>query len=86
MIEVKQGIYNNKTITTMSDTAEMPMTAKAPAEISDYRYKRAIQHMILLRSMGEITNAEVKRLITLLKSPDSENWHIAELAIEEKLS
>lgn len=87
MIEVKQGIFNNKTITTMSDTAEMPqMEAKAPTEISPYRYTKAIQHMILLRSMGEIDNKETKRLVTLLQSPDEENWNIAELAIAERLS
>lgn len=87
MIEVKQGIFNNKTITTMSDIAEMPqMDAKASIEIPSLRYKKAIQHMILLRTMGEITNDEVKSLVSLLKSSDSENWNIAELAIEKKLS
>lgn len=85
MIEVKQGIYNNKTITTMGNEAAMSVS-EGPAQISDYRYKRAIDHITLLRAMGEISNAEVKRLLSLLKSPDSENWHIAELAIEEKLS
>lgn len=85
MIEVKQAVYNNKTITTMSDSAEMSVS-EGPAQISDYRYKRAINHITLLRTMGEISNAEVKRLLSLLKSPDYENWRIAELAIEEKLS
>lgn len=65
---------------------EAQTVQEAPRAISDYRYNRAIQHMILLRSMGEITNNEVKRLLTLLKSPDHENWNIAELAIEEKLA
>lgn len=83
MIEVKQGIYNNKTVTTMSDTAERPSQARE--QLSNERYHMAIQHMILLRTMGEIDNPEVKRLHSLLMSPDSENWHIAERAIYQKL-
>jgi len=68
------------------------MNAETPEKISDnkyiktiYRYDRAIVHIILLRSMAEISDAEVKRLISLLKSSDPENWQIAELAIEKKL-
>lgn len=85
MIEVKKGIYNNKTITTMNDNvAEMPKQAREQLS-SNERYALAIMHMSLLRSMQEIDNAEVKRLYSLLHSPDSENWHIAEQAIYQKL-
>jgi len=59
---------------------------EGPPTIASYRYNTAIQHMILLRSMEEITNDEVKRLISQLQSPDSENWHVAEECIKQKLS
>ena len=59
---------------------------KVSSQISDYRYKRAMQNIILLRTMGEIDNSEVRRLISMLKSPDYENWTVAEETITNKLA
>jgi len=81
---IREADFNNKTVTTMNDSPSTAM--EAPREISSFRYNKAIQHMILLRSMEVITNDEVKRLITLLHSPDHENWHVAEECIKQKLS
>lgn len=98
MIKVTQGIYNDKTVKEMNKMMNIsnspagitvhdePDMTKVAAEISTYRYKKAIQHMILLRSMEEITNDEVKRLISQLQSPDEENWTVAEECIKQKLS
>jgi len=36
--------------------------------------------------MEVLNNDEVKRLISQLKSPDRENWYIAEECIKQKLS
>ena len=69
----------------MSDMAEMTTSQEIP-RLSDNRYKIAIDHISLLRVMEEIDNAEVKRLISLLKSPDFENWFVAEECIRQKLS
>ena len=77
--------FNNKTVTTMSDMTEMA-TSQEIQRLSDNRYKIAIDHISLLRVMEEIDNAEVKRLISLLKSPDFENWFVAEECIRQKLS
>lgn len=55
-------------------------------QISEHRYKRAIDNITLLRVMQEIDNEEVKRLISLIKSPDYENWNVAEECIKQKLS
>jgi len=64
----------------------MSMPVQEKPEISSYRYNKAIQHMILLRSMGELDNKEVKRLISMLRSPDHENWTVAEECIEKLLA
>ena len=82
---IREADFNNKTVTTMSDMAEMAPSQEIP-RLSDNRYKIAIDHISLLRVMEEIDNAEVKRLISLLKSPDHENWHVAEECIKQKLS
>jgi hypothetical protein len=91
MIEIKEGKYTEKTIKTinkiskeMGDLAEKPKEANR--EISPFRYTKALQHLVLLRSMGEVDNKEVKRLISLLQSPDHENWEIAEMAIAKLLA
>jgi len=80
----------NKTVTAMNKISNVgPMSEavkEAPLQISSYRYNTAIQHMILLRSMGELDNKEVKRLISMLKSPDYENWIVAETCIEKLLA
>ncbi len=94
MIIVTQGIYNDKTVTSMNKILNgnphirmSESTVKqGPLEISSYRYNLAIQHMILLRSMEELNNDEVKRLISQLQSPDPENWTVAEECIKQKLS
>ena len=54
--------------------------------ISDHRYTRAFGNILLLRSMEEIDNNEVKRLLSLLESPDYENWVVAEECIKQKLN
>ena len=74
--------FNNKTVTTMSESAEQ----EGPPSIPSYRYTMAIHEMMLLRSMEVLNNDEVKRLISQLKSPDRENWYIAEECIKQKLS
>lgn len=68
----------------MSEMAQM--AKEGPPEISNYRYNQAIDHITLLRVMGEVTNKEVRTLISQLKSPDPENWTMAEEAIKSKLS
>lgn len=65
---------------------DMAMEAKAEMKISDYRYDIAMRKITLLKLMQEIDNKEVKRLINLLESPDSENWVVAEECIKQKLS
>lgn len=80
-----QGPNNGKILKNMGNMSEMA-TSEAPARISDNRYKIAIDHITLLRAMQEIDNAEVKRLISLLHSPDHENWLVAEECIKQKLS
>jgi hypothetical protein len=77
--------FNNKTVTTMSDMAEMATSQEIP-RLSANRYTEAFGKILLLRSMEEIDNAEVKRLISLLESPDHKNWHVAEECIKQKLS
>ena len=77
--------FNNKTVTTMSDMAEMATSQEIP-RLSANRYREALGKIFLLRSMEEIDNKEVKRLISLLESPDHENWHVAEECIKQKLS
>jgi hypothetical protein len=65
----------------------MTMDAEAgPPEISSYRYHKIIQEITLLRSMQEIDNKEVKRLIGMLNSTDPENWTVAEEFVKNKLS
>jgi hypothetical protein len=59
---------------------------EGPPSIPSYRYTTAIHEMMLLRSMDVLSNDEVKRLISQLKSPDHENWHVAEECIKQKLS
>ena len=63
----------------------MPMK-EGPPRISTDRYCTALVEINLLRSTEEIDNKEVKRLISLLKSPDYENWVVAEECIKQKLS
>jgi len=75
----------NKTLNTKQPTMDDASVQEGPPTIASYRYNLAIQHMILLRSMEEIDNKEVKRLISLLKSPDYENWTVAEECINQKL-
>lgn len=58
---------------------------EGPPQISNERYSRAVIQINLLRLMEEIDNHEVKRLISLLKSPDYENWIVAEECIKQKL-
>jgi hypothetical protein len=70
----------------MSDDAVMEIEAKLPMEISTFRYDRALKRITLLRTMSEITNSEVKRIISLIESPDMENWHVAEESIKSMLS
>ena len=82
---VEPGTYNIKTVTTMSDQTETATSQEIPRIPRDI-YNKAIQHMILLRSMEVLTNDEVKRLISQLNSPDHENWHVAEECIKQKLS
>ena len=83
-----KSVDNWKGITTMGtsnmDMAETSM--KAPSQISDYRYDKAMMKITLLKLMQEIDNKEVKRLINLLESPDGENWVVAEECIKQKLS
>lgn len=94
MMNIVRGSYNDKTVTAMNKISNAnphirmseSTVQEALPEISTFRYNKAIQHMILLRSMEEITNDEVKRLISQLQSPDSENWHVAEQCIKQKLS
>jgi hypothetical protein len=92
---IREADFNNKTVTAMSKISntkqpimsDSPSTAmEAPREISSFRYNKAIQHMILLRSMEVITNDEVKRLVSQLQSPDHENWTVAEECINQKFS
>jgi len=72
----------------MLDTvSERPMMeATMSIEISSFRYDTALKRITLLRTMGEITNSEVKRIISLIESPDMENWHVAEESIKSMLS
>lgn len=65
--------------------AEISVERPAPDEISDYRYSRALRQITLLRVMEVITNDEVRRIHGLLKSPDYENWHVAEELIKKLL-
>ena len=60
--------------------------AKLPMQISDRRYSKAFGNILLLRTMQQIDNKEIKRLISLLESPDHENWTVAEECIKQKLS
>jgi hypothetical protein len=82
-LKYPRDIYK-KAVDPMSDS-QMAVSEEKP-RLSDNRYKIAIDHISLLRVMEEIDNAEVKRLITLLHSPDHENWHVAEECIKQKLS
>lgn len=67
-------------------SADAVMELKMPVEISSFRYDRILKRITLLRVMGEITNSEVKRIISLVESPDMENWHVAEEAVKNLLS
>ena len=69
----------------MGDQANESPMMEGPARISDYRYNRAIAEITLLKAIDELTNTEVKRLISQLKSPDYENWTVAEEIIKNKL-
>jgi hypothetical protein len=62
------------------------MEASMPVEISSFRYDRILKRITLLRAMGEITNHEVRRIISLIESPDMENWTVAEEAVKNLLS
>jgi hypothetical protein len=74
-------------IKTIQDIMGDSMTTQEGLpQISNDRFARAVVQINLLRSMEEIDNAEVKRLISLLKSPDRENWYVAEECIKQKLS
>jgi len=73
--------FNNKTVTTMNEAVQ-----EGPPSIPTYRYTLAIHEMMLLRIMEVLNNDEVKRLISQLKSPDRENWYVAEECIKQKLS
>lgn len=84
LLNIKQASFTRDTV-KMGEVAEKAVS-EAPARISDNRYKIAIDHITLLRVMQEIDNAEVKRLISLLNSPDHENWLVAEECIKQKLS
>ena len=61
-------------------------TSEAPPSISTARYDRVVSKLLLLRTMGEITNSEVKRVISLIESPDWENWTVAEETVKNLLS
>lgn len=76
-------ISNAKHPITMSESTP---AQEVPSTIPSYRYNLAIHEMMLLRSMEVLNNDEVKRLISQLKSPDHENWTIAEECIKQKLS
>ena len=65
--------------------AEISVERPNPEEISDYRYSKALRQITLLRVMEVITNDEVRRIHGLLKSPDYENWHVAEELIKKLL-
>ena len=56
-----------------------------PPQISSYRYNKAVEEITLLRVMQEIDNKEIKRLIGMLNSTDSENWTVAEEFLKNKL-
>lgn len=62
------------------------VSQEGPPRISDYRYDKAMTKITLLRVMQEIDNKEVKRLISLLESPDRENWTVAEEVLKNSLS
>ena len=85
LLNVRPASFTNDTVYHMGNQPEMAVSEEKP-RLSDNRYKIAIDHISLLRVMEEIDNAEVKRLITLLHSPDHENWHVAEECIKQKLS
>ena len=85
LLNVKPASFTKDTVTTMSDQAEQATSQEIP-RIPSYRYTMVIHEMTLLRSMEVLTNDEVKRLISQLKSPDPENWHVAEECIKQKLS
>jgi hypothetical protein len=77
--------FNNKSVIPMSDHTEMATSQERP-RMSDYRYDKVVMKLTLLRSMNEIDNQEVKRLISLCESPDYENWVVAEECIKQKLA
>ena len=96
MLNVQRGSYNTNTVKTMSDMNKISNTQRpvnmseavqeGPPSIPSYRYTMAIHEMMLLRSMDLLNNDEVKRLISQLKSPDHENWTVAEECIKQKLT
>jgi hypothetical protein len=49
-------------------------------------YFKGIYKIQLLHQVGAITPKEVARLVSLLDSPDEENWHVAEECIRQKFS
>ena len=55
-------------------------------EIDNVYYFKLIYKIQLLHQVGAITPKEVARLITMLDSPDSENWTVAEECINQKFS
>lgn len=72
-------LFNNVQMGEVSEAKSIPI-------ISDHRYNRAMVRITLLRTMNEIDNNEVKRLISQLESPDHENWTVAEECIKQKLA
>jgi hypothetical protein len=58
----------------------------AGGEIDNVYYFKLIYKIQLLHQVGAITPKEVARLITMLDSPDSENWTVAEECINQKFS
>lgn len=69
----------------MSNETESAVMEGTP-KISSHRYDLVLKKVMLLNSMGEITNKEVKRILSLVESPDSENWLVAEETIINLLS
>jgi len=93
-LTVKRGSYNASTVKTIDDmnkisnrvTMNEEAVQEGPPSIPSYRYTMAIHEMMLLRSMDVLNNDEIKRLISQLKSPDHENWTVAEECIKQKLT
>jgi len=54
--------------------------------IDNVVYFKGIYKIQLLHQVGAITPKEVARLVSLLDSPDDENWIVAEEIIKQKFS